>query len=755
MGQRDRRHVGVNHDGISHAGNVLRGWAYGLIPYHIHTAPDRCMDPASRGIPWRVTVAPMMRIGRLATLMVALVSTSVSAQDASPVRTVAFTTTSGTWISLDVTRDGRTLLLELLGDIYTLPVDGGRARPLLTGRAFQSQPRLSPDGTQLVYISDESGSDNLWIAQSDGRGARQVTRVPRSGMLSPAWTPDGRAIVVTVTDPHVTRTAELWRFDVTTGDGVRLQENTNGLPAPLVSSPAPGPYGAWPTPDGASVWFTSVTPRPYGSRSGATSTIMRVAATGGAAEPIVVEGTPAMKPMLSPDGSTLVYGTMREGRTGLKVRNLRTGAEHWLAYPIDRHQLEARASRDVLPNSAFSPDGRWVYAAFGGQLHRLGVADGSDTVIPFSVDVSLDVTPTIRVAHRVDTGAVRTRRAQAVAVASDGRRAFSALGRIWLSDNAPRATPQRLTKTLRAREYMPAWSPDGRWVAYVTWDEEGGTLWKARSDGREMPVQLSTTPAAWLNPTWSTDGRTISAITAPLRSSLLVPPGVIPPDAQRVEIPASGGTPRVLGPAPRSNSAPAPVAAIPEVALPRAKSSGTVVLRGATVITMRGEDVVRDADVVVTNGRITQVGAQRAQAMPAEARVIDVRGKYIVPGFIDLHAHWFGSGKLLQPESSNGLANFALGITTIRDPQNDPDIFGLAELVEVDDVPSPRIFSTGPAIGAATNLQSLEDARRVVRRYRDEYGTAYLKSYQTGTRQQRQWLVEAARELGMMPTTEG
>jgi CubicO group peptidase (beta-lactamase class C family)/imidazolonepropionase-like amidohydrolase/Tol biopolymer transport system component len=713
----------------------------------------------------------MTLIRRTAALLPGLLTVSnvlsaspAAAQGAPPLRTVAFTTTEGTWMSLDVTRDGSTLLVELLGDIYALPVEGGRTRPLLAGRAFQSQPRVSPDGARIAYISDGSGSDNVWVANLDGSNARQVTRLPRAGMLSPSWTPDGESVVVTVTDPFVTRTAELWRYRVDTGEGVRVQENTNGLPAPLVSAPLPGPYGAWPSPDGRHVWFASVTPRPYGSRNGAGSTIQRVPLAGGPAESVLVEGTPAMKPMLSPDGATLVYGTTREGRTGLKARTLATGTERWLAYPVDRHQLEARASRDLLPTAAFSPDGRWLYAAFGGRIHRLGVRDGSDTIIPFSTDVSLEVVPTIRVAHRVDTGAVRSRRVQQLATAPDGRTAFSTLGRLWVTERAG-GPARRLTATPRAREFMPAWSPDGRWVAYVTWDEEGGALWKARADGGAPPVRLTTVPALWISPSWSADGRTITAVTAPLRSSLLAPPGVAPADAQRAEVPAAGGAPRLLGAAPRGPAAgaggavtapPVPGASpLPEVSLPRAQASGTVVLRGATVITMRGDERLPNADVTVTNGRIAAIGPRGTEAAPAGARVIDMAGKFIIPGLVDLHAHWFASGPLLQPESSNGFANFALGVTTIRDPQNTPDFLALAEMVEADGVPSPRIYSTGPGIGSATNFKSLDDARRVVRRYRDEYGTAYLKSYWTGTRQQRQWLVEAAREMGLMPTTEG
>ena len=150
-----------------------------------------------------------------------------------------FTTNEGTWMSLDASPNGRTLVFELLGDVYSIAVSGGRAQPLLTGRAFQSQPRFSPDGSQLTFISDESGSDNVWIANADGSGARQVTRLPRAGMLSPAWSADGRSVCVTVANTFGERTAELWRFDVQSGEGTRLVANPNGPAQPLVSAPLP------------------------------------------------------------------------------------------------------------------------------------------------------------------------------------------------------------------------------------------------------------------------------------------------------------------------------------------------------------------------------------------------------------------------------------------------------------------------------------------------------------------------------------
>jgi len=200
------------------------------------------------------------------------------------------------------------------------------------------------------------------------------------------------------------------------------------------------------------------------------------------------------------------------------------------------------------------------------------------------------------------------------------------------------------------------------------------------------------------------------------------------------------------------------------IGVPRPAAAGVVVLRGGRVIAMRGDEIVADADVVVQGERIIAVGATGRVAIPASARVIDVRGKTIVPGFIDLHAHLGVSQELLQPEWTGGFANLAYGVTTARDPQAAPDIFAIADIIDADGVPAPRIFSTGPGLTLgeggtgnflARDFRSLDEVRQAMRRYRDEYRTSYLKSYLTGNREQRQWVVQAARELGIMPTTEG
>ena len=786
-------------------------------------------------------------------------------------REVAFSTEEGTWLSLDASPRGDGLVFELLGDIYALPVTGGAARPVLTGTAFQSQPRYSPDGAWLAYISDESGADNLWIARSDGSNARRVSDRTGSTFISPEWSVDGGTLFVTVVTGAFQRVAELWAFEVEDGAETRLVENGNGPSAPLVSSPAPGPYGASVAPDG-SIYYTSVTPRPYGSRNGASSAVMRYDPAVGQSVPVPLEGIQAMKPRVSPDGRTLVYAAMRDGRTGLKSRDLTAGTERWIAYPIQRHQLEGRATRDVLPNYAFTPDGSALFVELRGRIQRLDLSTDELTPIPFEADVRLQVAERLDFPRPVESGPVRARRAHGVAAGSGGRLAFSSLARIWVTD-AGGAAPRRLTDEPRPREFMPAWSPDGQWIAYVTWTEEGGHLWKASTAGGE-PQRLSDTPALWADPVWTPDSDALIALRAPLGAAASVPslgPGTaVPPSADIVSVSADGGAHRTIassggvrfphfgpetdavylssgasglvryplaggepetvatmagppaaelrmspdgrfvavrtgpavmrvqmpvavaaGPVPLTPEGPpltsagatsvawtpdgtsllwtegprigradtngdTPPTAMPVgVEVPRATPTGSVVLSGAKLVTMRGDEVIEQGDVVVTDGRISWVGPTGTRPLPDGARVIDVSGRVIVPGFIDVHAHFGARGELLEPESTFAFSNLAFGVTTVRNPQAPLDVFELADVIEADGVPAPRVVSTGPGLFGMLNLQSYEQTLALLRRYRDDYGTHVLKSYLVGDRQQRAWVVQASRELGMMPTTEG
>ena len=171
---------------------------------------------------------------------------------------------------------------------------------------------------------------------------------------------------------------------------------------------------------------------------------------------------------------------------------------------------------------------------------------------------------------------------------------------------------------------------------------------------------------------------------------------------------------------------------------------------------MNGDEVIEQGDIVVRDNRIAQIGATGSVTHPADAAVIDLAGKTIVPGFIDTHAHLRAQVNILRTQPWSYAANLAYGVTTTRDPQTGTtDVISYEDLVRAGRMLSPRIYSTGPGVFSSENVQDLDHARDVLRRYSDYHDTKTIKMYGAGNREQRQWIIEAARELELMPTTEG
>ena len=110
-------------------------------------------------------------------------------------RSISFETSEGTWMSVDVSPDGQTIVFDLLGDLYALPIGGGTAKALTSGPAWDAQPRFSPDGKTIAFSSDRSGIENIWIMDADGGNPRAVSAEKDEYVRSPAWTPDGNYLI--------------------------------------------------------------------------------------------------------------------------------------------------------------------------------------------------------------------------------------------------------------------------------------------------------------------------------------------------------------------------------------------------------------------------------------------------------------------------------------------------------------------------------------------------------------------------------
>ncbi len=421
-------------------------------------------------------------------------TTKVGKPDLGAMRTIEFTVEEGTWTSLDVSPDGRTIVFDLLGDLYTLPIEGGEAKLLAGGRDWDHMPRFSPDGRKIAFISDRDGNMNLWLMSADGTEPKALSKERTNPMRSPAWTPDGRFVVAY---KSVSGTGSgLFQYHIDGGSGFKV-DSANGT-------------GAAFSPDGRFLFFSQGGIRRLDRRTG--ESVRLTHGMGGGVRPVV-----------SPDGRWLAYGRVHDHETALHIRDLRTGADRMLLRPITPR---ASGNQDELPGYAFTPDSRSIVLTAGGPMQRVVVETGAVTPIPFRAQVSQEVAEVLRLDRRIEDGPLTARVMRWPSLSPDrSRLAFSALGRMYIADVpepvtatdgggngvAPITNARRMTQS-REREYTPVWSPDGSWIAYTTWSDSAlGNLRLISADGRRTRT-LSSIAGRYTNPVWSPDGTKIAFV---------------------------------------------------------------------------------------------------------------------------------------------------------------------------------------------------------------------------------------------------
>jgi Tol biopolymer transport system component len=808
-----------------------------------------------------------------------------------PYTDVEFAVTEGTWMSVDVGPDGKTLLFDLLGDIYSLPAGGGDATLVHGGPAMQRAPSFSPDGTRLLYLSDASGSDNLWVSNVDGSAPRQVTRETVDMLAGPTWGPGAEtvaAVKVYATFPKM-HSSELRLFDLAGGAGrvlVDIPKNRRDVQEAQFSS------------DGRYLYYTErlTDPNIYVDANHINYAIKRRDLGNGTTESLLQGFGSATTPQISPDGKRVAFVRRVMNKTVLFVYGIQSGEQRPVFDELDRDiQADFVQQGTYYPRFDWFPDNRHVAIWGKGKLLRIDMdapsaqSAGAVQEIPFRVQARHRVTEPVRVEQNLAPERFKVRAVRQLAPSPDGKSlVFNALGALW-SKALPHGKPARLTKT-DAFEFEPAYSPDGRQLAYIEWDDERGSSLKVIAPNDRNAKVLASSRGVIRQPSFSRDGKRLvyriqggdknlggyraragiywiavtggesHAVTNEGEAPQFSPDGLRvyytvaddsgestshvlrsvnlegfdkrdharTPDADTLDLKASPdlrwiafrerqqyyvlpyletGTPLIV----TATSDATPVAALtdfggyslawsadstalhwtlgpslyraavaerfaPGAKLPEPYAgidlemtadvpSGTLAFTNGRVITIRGDEVIERGTVVVTGNRIVAVGPADQVAIPKDAKVIDITGKTLMPGLIDMHGHidcCYGDG-LLPHKQSTRYAALSFGVTTNFDPysseinsyeSHETDLAGLTV--------SPRWIGSGSVIYGRSQkpdftyvpINSLEDARKVMVRKR-ALGGIVIKSYKQPSRSQRQQLIKAGREAGIMVDVEG
>lgn len=419
---------------------------------------------------------------------------------------------TGTWMSVDVSPDGKTIVFDLLGDLYTLPIAGGEAKALTHSIAWEQQARFSPDGKQIAFLSDAGGGDNLWLMNVDGSNARAITKEDFRLLNNPVWHPGGKYLLARkhYTGTRSAGSGEIWLFSVDAIDaaknkGVQLNEKPNwqkDLGEPALSPDGKYLYYSQDTTPGKTFEYNK-------DGNGEIYKIFRQDLSDGSVEAFVQGPGGSVRPTPSPDGKYLAFVRRVRNQSTLFLKDLTTGVERPAWSGLSRDLQEIWAMWGVYPSFAWLPGSKELVVWAEGEIWRVDPFKGSATEIPFHVKDTRELREPMRFAQDVAPDRFDVHQLRGAQVSPDGKRVvYSALGSLYVKD-LPGGTPRRLTKQSDAFEFAPSWSRDGKTLVYATWrdDTQGSVVRLDIASGKTTAITKE--PGKYLDPRLSPDGKQV------------------------------------------------------------------------------------------------------------------------------------------------------------------------------------------------------------------------------------------------------
>jgi imidazolonepropionase-like amidohydrolase/Tol biopolymer transport system component len=800
-------------------------------------------------------------------------------------KTFTISTDEGTWMNLDVSPDGKEIVFDLLGDIYSIPITGGPAQLISGGIAFDVQPRFSPNGKYISYTSDKNGGDNIWIMNRDGSGKMQITKETFRLLNNATWMPNSEYIVARkhFTASRSLGAGEMWMYNIHGGDGIQLTKRKNDQQdagEPNIS------------PDGKFVYFSEdVTPGPNFQYSkdpnGTIYAIRQLDLNTGKLINLIEDQGGAARPQISPDGKLMAFVKRVRLKSTLFIQNITTGEEWPLYEDLSHDQQETWAIFGVYPNFAWTPDSKNIVFYAKGKIRKIELGSQVVSEIPFQVKSQQTVQESVHFEQQVYSPEFTSKMIRQLTTSPDGKTVvFNAAGYLYKKE-LPNGLPERLTNGIDF-EFEPKFSPDGKTIVFTTWNDEfKGAIKKADlKNGKLTP--LTTEKGFYYSPSFSTKGDKIvyrkgtGNQTLGLtygkntgiyimnidgsRKNLINNNGIKPqfnnddtrifyqsnesgkkayksidlngknerthyisqyatqfcpsPDGKWMAFTelfnayitpmATAGNALDLSAGNKSiplakvtkdagsylhwsadskkllwtlgeqyfsreiknsfnyvEGAPSKLPALDSVGITiglKLKTdipTGILALKGAQIITMKGDEVIKEGTIILENNKIKAIGKTEDIAIPTDAKVVDVSGKTIMPGMVDVHAHLRPSPDGVSPQQDwSYMTNLAFGVTTAHDPSSNTEmVFSQSEMLKAGRMVGPRIYSTGGILYGADGdmkvvINSLDDALSHLKRLK-AVGAFSVKSYNQPRREQRQQILEAARLLKMEVVPEG